>query len=218
MTSEGESFLRPPGELWESARGHLSNACLQMNGLLWKAFLGGYGSPVSIPSISAVTSVSTTPVYALSPFLNGIRRLSDADRDVADVAGAAATSRALAVQGATTARPAIGPTAAQLELASQTASRSTAAVAIGTIAATTALAPTTAVVPAVAAPALIGTRPIEASLTGDSGLLVQSHAAALFATGRLAVPPLFAAPLQPAIPPVERTGRIERVSRLDVYA
>ncbi len=184
----------------------------------------GYDRSVSISSVLAITSVSTTPVYGLSPYLNGIRRVSDADRDIADVAdaadaAAAARLRARAAQTAAAARPPSLPAAGQLELTAQTAARATATVAIGTIATTTALIPARAptLLSNGISPAPIQTSPAQASLTGDSGVLVQSYAAALFAAGPLAVPPLLPLSVQPSIVPVEALGRIERLTHLDVY-
>ncbi len=133
-------------------------------------------------NVGAVGAVSQGgAVYALSPFLSGTVRTSDA---------AAADATAVAAPTSPFLNPAIADIAVRATVVTSVAG--TAVVAT----------------PAATAPTQ-STSPI-ASLQGDSGLLIQSYGAVALIVAPLTLAPLFTQPAPLAIPPVAPVPAIQR--------
>lgn len=148
-----------------------------------------------------------SPVYAaLSPYLNGVVRTSDAAAAAAQQAAAAASS-AVAAAAATAAR-------AQAT-ATVTAAPPFLNPAITAIAGQSVLGPAPA--PS-AQPASAPPSPTDSVAYGDSGLLVQSYGAVALLTGPLAAAAVYGLPRAPAIPPVAPVAAYPRTARIDATA
>lgn len=148
-----------------------------------------------------------SPVYAaLSPYLNGVVRTSDAAAAAAQQAAAAASS-AVAAAAATAAR-------AQAT-ATVTAAPPFLNPAITAIAGRSVLGPAPA--PS-AQPASAPPSPTDSVAYGDSGLLVQSYGAVALLTGPLAAAAVYGLPRAPAIPPVAPVAAYPRTARIDATA
>lgn len=148
-----------------------------------------------------------SPVYAaLSPYLNGVVRTSDAAAAAAQQAAAAASS-AVAAAAATAAR-------AQAT-ATVTAAPPFLNPVITAIAGRSVLGPAPA--PS-AQPASAPPSPTDSVAYGDSGLLVQSYGAVALLTGPLAAAAVYGLPRAPAIPPVAPVAAYPRTARIDATA
>lgn len=164
-------------------------------------------------------------VYALSPFLNGVRRTSDAATAAAaqlDAAAAAtrATQAAVAAgaQAAAT-TPAAPPFAnpAIAQIAQNTALYTTLQPLVATApvnatpAATAPVVATTVAATATAASA-VPPSPTASVLYGDSGEMVQAYGAVALIEPPLAFAPIYVRPAAPAIPPVVPVSRFPRIA------
>jgi hypothetical protein len=144
---------------------------------------------MNIAGVGAVGAVGGGgAVYALSPYLNGVVRTSDAV--AAEQAAAPAAPAATVTSVADT--NAAAAAARALEIANTAPAAPFANPAIDDIAAETS---------------------VNASLQGDAGLLVQSYGAVALATSPLALPPVYTQPVTPAIPPVAPPARIARADQ-----
>ena len=144
--------------------------------------------------------------YALSPYLNGVTRTSDA-AVAAQTGGVARVTPAPTPQPTVTLTLTPAATGATLQTApfdNPAIAQIAARVAVSFTAAGPAIAPTT---PSVAAENLAG-----ASLQGDSGLLVQSYGAVALIEAPLALAPLYVQPTRSAIPPVAPVSPVARVA------
>jgi hypothetical protein len=156
----------------------------------------GYKLRMNVGAVGAVSQGGA--VYALSPFLSGTVRTSDA-------AAAAATAAPIAT-AVTRAQPAdatavAAPTSPFLNPA--IADIAVRATVVTSVAGTAVVA-----TPAATAPTQ-STSPI-ASLQGDSGLLIQSYGAVALIVAPLTLAPLFTQPAPLAIPPVAPVPAIQR--------
>ena len=146
-------------------------------------------------SVGAVGPVGGSgSVYAVSPYLNGVTRASDAVTAAETVTVAAAATAALQLQ------------------ASAAASHAQAAAIAAPVTpfanpAIAQIAQKTDVSGALAASAPV---PADAVLQGDSGLLVQSYGAVALIEPPLALAQIYTQPVVPAIPPVAPVTRIAR--------
>ena len=185
---------------------------------------------MNVGAVSAVGS-GGAPVYAaLSPYLNGVVRTADAAA-AAQLQATAASTSAAAAQAAIAAR---GAAAAALTAAPPFANP--AITAIGErIALGESLTPPAAVTPnallgapALTATATTSTPPLSTTtpatpqqpsatdqvLHGDSGMLIQAYGAVALLVGAQALPPVYAQPIAPVIPPVARVTSIPRISKV----
>ncbi len=158
---------------------------------------------MSVNAVGPVTS-GAAPVYAaLSPFLNGVRRTSDAAaaaqlQAAADAKSAAATAAAVAARAeaaatVTAAPPFLNP--AITEIADQTALGETLTAPVATT-------------PDAQPPA-------DSVLQGDSGLLVQSYGAVALLTGPVALASVYGVPAAPAVPAVAPVAAAPRIARIE---
>ena len=174
-------------------------------------------------------------VYALSPFLNGVRRTSDvATAAVAQLDAAAAATRATqaavaarAQAAATTpaappfANPAIAQIAQNAALSTTVTPSVTTAPANATPAATapvvaTPVAATAGVTASNAtAAAAVPPSPTASVLYGDSGEMVQAYGAVALIEPPLAFAPIYVRPAVAAIPPVVPASRIPRFAPIN---
>lgn len=156
-------------------------------------------------NVGAVGAIGggTAPVYAaLSPFLNGVRRTSNAAAAAQLQANAAATSAAA--------------TAAAVAARAQAAATVTAAPpflnpAITEIATLTSLGET------LTPPALV-TPNAQAPLDGDAGTLVQSYGAVALLTGPIALTSIYGLPATPPVSAVASVTAAPRVARIETAA
>lgn len=150
-----------------------------------------------------------SPVYAaLSPYLNGVVRTSDA--------AAAATAAQQAAAAASSAVAAAAATAARAQAtATVTAAPPFLNPVITAIAGRSVLGPAPA--PS-AQPASAPPSPTDSVAYGDSGLLVQSYGAVALLTGPLAAAAVYGLPRAPAIPPVAPVAAYPRTARIDATA
>jgi hypothetical protein len=175
---------------------------------------------MNVGAVGAVGS-GAAPVYAaLSPYLNGVVRTSDA-------------AAAAALQ-ATTAAKSAGATAAAVAARSTATDAITAAppfanpaiTAIGErIALGQSLTPPAAVTPnallatgttddVTAAVTTTQPTPTETVLYGDSGTLIQSYGAVALIAGTQSLPPVFLPPIARAIPPPAPVAAIPRLAKV----
>lgn len=167
-------------------------------------------------NVGAVGAIGngTAPIYAtLSPFLNGVRRTSNAAAAAqlqanAAAAGAAATASAVAAraQAAATvvaAPPFLNP--AITEIANLTALGET-------------LAPPVATTPNAQLGAPQFTSPTNSVLHGDGGTLVQSYGAVALASGPLALASIYGLRGTAAVPAVAPVTALPRVARIETAA
>jgi hypothetical protein len=157
-------------------------------------------------NVGAVGAIGrgTAPVYAaLSPYLNGVVRTSNAAA-AAQLQSTAAADSAAAAQAAVAARS----TAAAVV----TAAPPFANPAITAIGERIALGQSLVPPPAVTPDALPST-PADDVLHGDSGTLIQSYGAVALATGILTPPPAFAQPVAPRIPPVSQVTPVPSIAK-----
>lgn len=165
-------------------------------------------------SIGAIGAVSNgESVYAaLSPYLNGVVRTSDAAAlaqadAVAQSSDAAVAQAAIAANGDAAATAAATPPFANPAI---TAIGERLALAEALPSGTTSITPDALVSPATVNPA----NAPASTLTGDSGLLVQSYGAIALLAGIQAVPPIYGLPPIPAIAPVAKTAALASVRKV----
>jgi hypothetical protein len=145
-------------------------------------------------NVGAVGAVAggIAPVYAaLSPYLNGVQRLSNAAVAAqlsAAATSAAATAAAVAAPPAAASTGAVEPPFLNPAIA-EIAARMTLAEVLTAPVAITPLAP----------PPASATDPV---LYGDSGLLIQSYGAVALLTGPLNAASVYGLPVAPAVPAI----------------
>jgi hypothetical protein len=168
---------------------------------------------MNVGAVGAVGS-GAAPVYAaFSPFLNGVRRTSNAAAAAQLQASAAATSaaatafavaaRAQAAATVTAAPPFLNP--AITEIANLTALGETLTPPVATTP-NALLGPPLAPAPA---------SPADSVLHGDGGTLVQSYGAVALAGGPLAPASIYGRPATPAVPAVAPVTALPRVARIE---
>jgi hypothetical protein len=146
-------------------------------------------------------------VYALSPYLSGTVRTSDAA-----VAAERTAASAAAATAATTAAAAARTGPADVIAATAAPYLNPAIPDIAARAAITVPAAGTAIVATPAATALAQSNSPAGALQGDSGLLIQSYGAVALVAAPLALAPIFTQPAPLAIPPVAAIPATQRTS------
>jgi hypothetical protein len=142
---------------------------------------------MNVGAIGAITGGGGA-VYALSPYLNGVVRTSDAV-----AAAQAATASAAAAKAQATLAPAAATGAPTTAVENAQSAAPFANPAISEIAQQNAIA---------------------ASLGGDAGFLVQSYGAVALAYGPQALAQVYIQPLTPVIPPVAPVPRVAPVANV----
>jgi hypothetical protein len=199
---------------------------------------------MTVSAVGGVTSGVGSVYAALSPYLNGVRRTSDAAAAAALQAAAAAKSaatsaaataaaiaaRAQAAATVTAAPPFLNPaitaiadeTALGQAVIAPVATTPNAQLALPAATATTATTATVATT-TTPAPAAQPTTPPPISPTdsvayGDAGLLVQSYGAVALLAGPLALTPAYGLPATPAVSAVAPVAAYPRVTKVAATA
>jgi hypothetical protein len=176
----------------------------------------------NVGSVGAIGTSAVGSIHAaFSPFLNGVRRTSDAAAAAALQAtvaakSAAATAAAVAARASAAATVAAAPpflNPAITEIADQTALGETLTSPVATT-------PDAQPAPVAAQPPVLPTAqpPVSATdsvLHGDSGTLVQSYGAVALLAGPVALTALYGLPQAPAIPAVAAVPAIPRLARVE---